>query len=330
MTSINPNFYGGVDVVAGHVVAGLTVQRDELVRELQRGLAGQSLALAVGPSGSGKSALLWLTAFATRLDIRWYRIQRLDRDDVTSLMRLARGYAPTGARVGFLVDDLGHDNRNGFDDLVTELRHQPQVCVLGASREEDLFAIGSAPSALQVHPRLDEALAKRIWQELRANGTIAIGGWREAFASSEGLLLEYTHFLTEGARLEQTLEAQVDRRLREDRGAEIDVLALVATAHSFGGEVQVGDAAAQLKVGNSELRAALARLLDEQLLAERDGSLRGLHELRSRYLMALVHRIPPPVLEQTIRSVVDLVDAARLQPVLVRMLRARPVERHAS
>ncbi len=59
-------FYSGVDVIAGHVVAGLPLPRVKLTDALRDGLRERRLALAVGPSGAGKSALIWLTAFETR------------------------------------------------------------------------------------------------------------------------------------------------------------------------------------------------------------------------------------------------------------------------
>lgn len=321
----DPRFYTGVDVVAGHVVAGLTLERRELVQKLEAGLSQQRIALAVGPSGAGKSALLWLTAYSTRSDIRWYRIRRLDVADVKALVRLVRGFASTEAMLGFIVDDLGRDDRLGFDHLVDELRHHPRVCVLGACREEDLFPLQSAHSAAQIRPLLDEELAKRVWHELRGRRVATEAGWREAFEASKGLLLEYGHLVSEGTRLEETIAGQVDRRIREGRGTELDILALVATAHSFGGEIAVRDIAERLPADNAALRVALARLLEEHLLTERGGSLRGLHELRSRYLMRATHRVPPPVLEDTVRDVIDFAGAAGLQPLLVRILRERTV-----
>ena len=119
-------FFSGVDVVVGHVVAGLPLGRPE-VEQLLDGLAARRLALVIGPSGAGKSALIWLTAYASRHTVRWYCVRRLREDDVPALVRLVKGLSPTGAKVGFVVDDLGRDDRAGFDRLVEELRNQPMV-----------------------------------------------------------------------------------------------------------------------------------------------------------------------------------------------------------
>ena len=312
-------FFSGVDVVVGHVVAGLPLERPE-VEQLAAGLSARRVALAVGPSGAGKSALIWLTAYASRHRVRWYRVRRLQEDDVPALVRLVKALSPSGAPVGFVVDDLGRDDRAGFDRLVEELREHPAACVLGACREEDMFVVRTARNAAQVRPSLEPELAERIWRELRARRETSWPEWREPYERSERLLLEYGHLLTEGARLAETVAAQVERRVREQRALELEVLALVATADAFGAEIDATRLRAALAVDTTQMKGALARLIDEHLIREHDGLLGGLHELRSRYVMDEVHRSPPPMLAESVRRVIDLVAGTALQPFLTRLL----------
>jgi hypothetical protein len=319
-TAINDErFFSGVDVVVGHVVAGLPVERPE-VEQLVDGLAARRFALAIGASGAGKSALIWLAAYSSRHRARWYRVRRLHEDDVPALVRLVKGLSPTGAKVGLVVDDLGRDDRAGFDRLVEELRNQPMALVLGACREEDLFVVRSARDATQVRPSLGPDLAERIWRELHDRGDTSRPEWREAYEQSEGLLLEYGHLLTEGTRLETTIAAQVECRVRERRALELEVLALVPTADAFGAEIDATRLTATLAVDTTDMKGALARLVDEHLIRERDGSLGGLHELRSRYVMQEMHRLPPPTLADSVWRVIGLIASPALQPFVIRLL----------
>jgi hypothetical protein len=320
-------FYEGVDVVVGHVVAELPVERPELVVDLTRGLLERGVAIAVGPSGAGKSAAMWMTADATRHLVRWYRVRQLADDDVTAVIRLAKGVRATAeAPVGFVADDLGRDDRAGWDRLVREAAELPGVWLLGACREEDLVLIRTARRAMRVRPRLDARLAERVWRELLARGATRWPDWREPFARSEGLLLEYGHLLTAGERLAETVEEQVERRIVDSREFELDVLALVATADSFGTTVTVTALRNQLSVGDNVLKQALTRLVDEHLIRERDGELGGLHELRSRHVMAAVHRVPPPTLMETMARLVGLLEPRPLQVFLTRVLAERLVD----
>jgi hypothetical protein len=315
-----PRFYNGVDVLAGHVVAGLPLERNELVTELEHGLTDGRAALAVGPSGSGKSALIWLTAFATRHRIRWYRVRRLREEDVLAVVRLVKGLQPTGAGVGFVTDDLGRDDRAGFDALAEELRNYPGAVLLGACREEDLFMVRTAPGTAQVRPVLDERLAERIWEELNDSGETSWAEWREPYEASEGLLLEFGHLLTAGARLAVTIETQVNRRVEERRDLELELLALVAAADSYGADLKLARLRSVVHADDSALKAALVRLVDEHLISEHNGSLGGLHELRSRHITRAIHDVPPPTIAETATRVIQLIGASTLQTFLTRLL----------
>ncbi|HVQ59793.1 MAG TPA: hypothetical protein VMS60_12870 [Solirubrobacterales bacterium] len=319
-------FYAGVDVVPGHVVAGLAVGRPE-VEGLLEGLESCGLALAIGPSGAGKSALIWLTAFANRHRYRWYRVRRLREEDVPALIRLANGLAPGHVPLGFVVDDLGRDDRAGFDLLIEELREHPQVVVLGACREEDLFLIGAGYRAAEVRPELTPALAERIWEELRGRGETKWSEWREAYEQCGGLLLEYGHLLSEGERLAKTISMQVARRIGERRSLELEVLRLVATADAFGAEIGTAELAQALRCDRISLRAALERLLGEHLIIEREGRLGGLHELRSQQVMDAVHRRPPPVLAETVGAIIEILSPADLQVFLMRLMAERQLDK---
>ncbi len=166
---VDEEFYRGVDVVPGHVVAGLPVEREE-VGTLRESLLINSVALVVGPSGCGKSALIWLAAHADRHRYCWYRIKRLSMADAPNLVRLVKSFKASQVPLAFVVDDLGRADREGFDWLVEELREYPAVKVVGACREEDLLLVETGSTATIVRPELTPALAETIWSELRAQG----------------------------------------------------------------------------------------------------------------------------------------------------------------
>lgn len=321
---VDERFYAGVDALPGHVAAGLTLGRPELTSSLLAAAHDHGRALVVGPSGAGKSALLWLAAWDSHQEITWYRIQRLRANDVIKLVRFARGALPTvRTPLGFLVDDLGQPQTEGWDELTRELSSLEHVYLVGACREENLLDVVTAATTTQVRPHLDEPLALRLYDELRTSGATTWGGWREPFEASGGLLLEYGHLLTAGERLRQTIRAQIDERRRagSDREIELEVLRLVATADTFGAEVDAAQLQARMGLSSPTLQRALARLIDEHLIAERrDGMLGGMHALRSRAIQEELHRLPPLRLETTAADVVQLLDPLALQTFLSQFL----------
>jgi hypothetical protein len=324
---VDEGFYQGVDVTPAHVAAGLTVNRPEVLDAINVALRERRASLVVGPSGSGKSAVLWMTAYENRR-YRWYRVRHLkNRGDVELLVRHARALMPTDrAPVGFVVDNVGLPSVDaGFwDALVVELVLVPGVVLLGAVREEDLFLIRTVPRLALIRLHLDVALAEAVFDKLRSRAQTSWAHWREPFEQSEGLLLEYLHILTRGNRLSDVVAEQVRSRRRERRDLEITVLTIAGTAATWGADVELSALGTTLDASDPELSAVLHRLIGEHLLQQRvDGTVGGLHRLRSRAIFDAIHGTPPPTVTGSIRAVLPVLVSTHLQTFLIGLLSER-------
>jgi hypothetical protein len=318
------DFYAGAAVQPGHVAAGLVVPRPVVTDEVLAGLDSTGSVLIVGPSGIGKSAVLWMTAYVAR-HVAWYRVHRLREADAEPVVRLARAAAgDRHAAVGLLVDGVGVGDLTAWDALHRRLAGQPEVLLLGTVREEDLLPLATGSAAVQVRPRLDETVAARIHAALRERGVTSAVHWREAYEAADGLTLEFTHLLAQGRRLGDVVGDQVVDRVRAGRTTELAVLAPVSASDRWGAALSV-EALTLLAGGSApELRAALSRLVDEHVITIRDGSVRGLHPLRSAALCDAVHRVPPPLLASTVCAVIRHLDSAQLTGFVARLLADEP------
>lgn len=326
LTPLNdPEFYLGVDVQPGHIVAGLATPRLEPREALIRGLETRGAALIAGPSGSGKSAIMWDTAHALRHTIRWHRLIRLDPSDMASLRRLLRAYRTRPeSPVGFIVDDIGRRGAAVWDELTREFAAIPGALLLGSIREEDLFLLEGRARAVEVRAEPDPELAQRLFDELRKSGRTSWSGWREPWRLSHGLMMEYAHILTAGRRLHETLAEQLDARLR-DRGRSLELAMLRATAFAgaAGSVVEASRLASALGTGENDVARSLKRLLDEHLLREDgEGRLTGLHQLRSAELLRLTHDGPLPQIGDTFAQAVQIVAAHDLEPLTAHAIQA--------
>lgn len=322
----DPYFYEGVDVAPGHVAAGLVMERPDLMVEVAAGLQRQRRALITGPSGSGKSAAAWLFAYENRHAIRWFRLRRATADQAHLLVQLARSLEASPERaVGFVLDDVGRDLGGIWEALADELGHTPGVLLLGTIREEDLFLISSLASTALARPALDAELAERIWLALRQERELAFLHWREPFERSEGLLLEYGHLLTSGQRLQDTLDAQVRRRLLEGRDDELAILQAVVPAARFGGAADSERLRDRLGLSQGDFARALARLVDEHAVRVRDdGSLGGLHQIRSAGLYAALEQQLPRDLDIELEEMAAVLRSHDFSIVLPQLLAALP------
>ena len=317
-------YYEGTSTQPGHVAAGLVVPRPDLLSDVMAGLEMSQAVLLAGPSGVGKSAVLWTLPFA-RPGVLWLRVNRIAEGDLPHLIRLLHAYgASPGTPVGLLVDAAGRGELEGWSRLRQSVAAVPGALLVGTARSEDLFSLGDLADCTVVRVSLDEKAASTIHAGLTRRGATTVPHWREAFEQSRGLTLEFTHLLTHGSRLERVLADQIADRVRQDRSLELSILARVAVADRWSASVPIEELESAFDSGPTELRAALERLKDEHLLVERDGVLMGVHQIRSRGIVDAIHKTPPPRLEETVVSVVGMLRGPALSRFVYEILREVP------
>ena len=314
-------FVAGVDVLPAHIAANLDLPRPKETEALADALREHHSALLVGPSGTGKSALLWRVARELAGRVRPYRLLRLLPDDIPCLSRWIRLQEPSiNSPLLICADNLGRRTNEGWTAFAREFIDSPGVLLLGACREEDHRPDLAVGRTTIVDPKLDQALAVSIGGALAERGVQTTLDIFEAFDASEGLLMEFLSLVMTGRRLRQVVEQQVHDRLKEDRATERDILRCVATAHSVG--VAIPAEVLETLFPSQDLAPALALLDREHILVSDSGSnWRGLHELRSTVARDYVHQFPPPTMAATIRRLVECLsteDASRLVELYAR------------
>lgn len=319
------SFYEGESTQPGHVASGLVIERPDLLDRVISGTEQARPVLLTGPSGVGKSAVLWTVPRALR-GVTWLRVERLDSDeDANLMMRLARSFAASAEHpVGFLVDGAGASQLSRWDLLRGRAVATDGVLLFGTVRNEDLVQLGSLAGTETVDVVLDEASAEAIFAGLQRRGATEAPHWQEAFESSNGLTLEFAYLLTHGKRLQEVIGDQIDDRARQNRDDELDLLGLVAVAHQWGATLRLQLVAETLGAVGAALRTPIRRLAKEHLLVETDGVLRGLHPVRSHAISYAIHRTPPPLLRSTFSSVLRTVDDAQLPRFITSALADTP------
>nr|WP_288454908.1 hypothetical protein [uncultured Pseudomonas sp.] len=318
----DPSFYQGINTRPGHLAAGLVAERPETRSIVLDALEASGATLIVGQSGSGKSALMWEVARAIRHTVRWFEIKRGDAADVHLFMRLAQALrASPAAPLGFILDDVGRGGSSLWDGLSKEVGGGSGILLLGSIREEDVFMLTSRARAKEVRPPVEEMVAERIWRRLFDQGRTSWMGWREPWERSGGLLLEFTHILTRGERIETVLSEQVDRRLRESRDTELAILRVSSLAGMSGATVDTERLSTVLDIAPGDLSRGLRRLIDEHLVSKKeDGRIGGLHQLRSARLFNLCHAYPPPAPSRTVIEAVHSVHSDSLEALAAHVL----------
>ncbi|WP_291075437.1 hypothetical protein [Hyphomonas sp.] len=285
----DPEFYLGTSAKPGHVSAGLALPREDDVDAVVVALLRHDNAMICGPSGSGKSALAYLAAFELRHAARLVEISNIEGIEQSSLTTFFLKLAPSPERpVIVYIDDVGKRGSKTWDWLREQARLTPGVKCLGTVREEDLYLIDDRHQLFVFRPVLTEGLAKALWQKLHEQGHSKTAHWREAFEKSGGLLLEYVHIVTQGQHLKEMITDQIDRRLKEHRDDELQLLSLISAAGRCGAGMSIDRLLLELKMDRFSFARANQRLRNEHLVGpSSDQIIRGLHELRSEAILEI-------------------------------------------
>lgn len=324
----DPSFYQGVKAQPGHVSSGLILARHNETDKVITSLKSRRHVLIAGPSGAGKSALMWLSASALSENFRWFQVTpKAGAGDANSIVRFVRARRPNlSSPIALAFDEVGGRNCDLWDVLVRELRGLPDVYLLGAVRREDLNLIANHSDTEFVELSLDENIAQSIWEQLSNQNQTEWSHWREPFEQSGGLMLEYVHLLTQGARLAAVIGDQIRQRELEGRHDELAIIRSAAVLCSHGGEVEAKKLFALLDIPPERASKALSRLIDEHLLREsRVGVLGGLHALRSAALCKASHDEVVYVRAETLWKGI-LATTNETLPQLVQSVLTKPVD----
>jgi hypothetical protein len=309
-------FYGGVSVLPSHIAAGLDVLRPQESSQVLEGLADRGHVVIAGPSGSGKSALLWRCARLVEAGPRLLRVLRVATSaDAQLLVRhVARALPSVESKVVVCIDDLGRARTAAWVEARERLVELPGVQVMGAGRREDLTPALSRGAVL-VDAVLTQSAAHQIYQAVQAAGVSLVMAREEAVERADGLLMEFLALVTTGRRLRDVLAEQVAELGGTHRRLDRQVLRLVCAAHVLGFEVPADTLPAAMGQDPVALEEALCRLVGEHLVTGTGASgWKGLHDLRAEVLLDLLHSTGQPTIASTFAAaIMTLAAAARAQ-----------------
>jgi hypothetical protein len=316
-------FLRGVKAQPFHIGSGYAVKRPEAFALLEASMASANAAVIVGPSGAGKSTLMWQYAYET-LD-RCFTLAGLAPSQVDQVKLFVSLMTPAGAAPLILcADDIGTSRMEGWSALVASLAGDRRVRLLATCREERFSrALTAAGSARVVRPMLSEAEARSIGEmlPLETTGTTPrTAGDIERFrVDADALMLEFVHLATTNRHLADTLGEQCDVLANEASSAAADVLRLVVAADVSGASIGPAELRS-LGHTDADLDRAVRRLEGEFVVRENSGALRGLHPLRSHYLLEELHR-GLPTIEDTFGRLIDTVSVTYLEETVVSAFR---------
>ncbi|MCX5806770.1 MAG: hypothetical protein NT010_12035 [Proteobacteria bacterium] len=314
------DYYEGKNARPGHIMAGLDVHRPSWETLIEQILIRSRVCVVRASSGQGKSTLLYRYAYRHYHPETTFLVKVLDNENLIGPMKQAiLSRKRLGLPILVLIDNLG-TNLRLWHRLVSELAGQ-EVCFLITVREEDWYRYSGEAEGFVwevITPELSISEAREIFDELRKRDKVAHGvtSAESAFDQIAGpnLLIEFVYLLTHGQMLAERLEGQVKEilRLGEDRN-KLQVLRLISVAQMYGTRVKVEDILRFIDFDNDA--DAVLQSLEREYVVFEDGKCEGLHLVRSKHLVPLLHKLVP--VSKTIENLISLLDLDSLESFIV-------------
>lgn len=301
-------FYEGLAARPSHIANGLPIRRKTWETTIKSTFEQSDITVIRASSGQGKSTLGWQTAF--NLKEKGYTIYELSLCDIPEKVGALTAFFETrykylGESPVLVIDGLNHYHQV-WDSLAKSLQNAP-VKIIITSREEDWRLYGRNSSALDIRfvpIKMDFEEAKSIFKLLQKNNLIhnSTSHWQTAWESisEKGLLIEYIYLITQGQMLHTRLEEQVqilnDAKITTDGAAKIEILRLVSLADCCGIRLKTTDVISHVKkeIGFVTDRGMVIQQLEQEYYLKFGAKfIEGLHPIRSRHLVELLHQFVP-------------------------------------
>lgn len=331
---LREEFDRGIAVRYEHIAAGLAVPRPSQIARIEDGFSRHRVVVIHAPSGQGKTALAY--SYLQGLPDIWrFRVKAIeDRHHALTIARALLGHAHALQVPLFVHVDVSPRDLD-WPVLAAELAADPFMRLLVTIREEDwrrtraLFEFEFSDIALtleesearQIHGQLKEA-----HRDVQPTFEAAWSGFRRG-----GPLLEFMHFLTQGALLRDRLASQVSRLRDEVRGGrchpdELSLLRVVSVATAYEAKIAIGPLLEALVLPDPQ---RTLELLEQEYLIRRSdkaGFVEGLHPVRSNILSDLLCDADITPWQSVALMALEIVDEADLETFLLHSFAYRPSE----
>jgi hypothetical protein len=300
-----------------HISANLPVRRQPWKDKVLNTFEESDATVIRASSGQGKSTLAWQVVYEL-LQKGWKPYELVwcqDEKEIGNLVTLIESKIKIGECILVVIDGL-NKNVSAWGELVNRTLKMPIKLII-TSREEDWYNYGTDLSRLILRPVIIEMSkdeAENIYNQFKNAGKIhpSIKNWQGSWeqVADRKLLMEYVYLLTQGEMLSERLSNQI-KTLKSDNEskAKIEILRLVSAADLCEIEIPVSYLLKYIekKVGfKGDPDLCIASLEKEYYIQIKNNYIEGLHPVRSRHLIELLHNMLP--IDDTLINLLELID----------------------
>jgi hypothetical protein len=310
------NYYDGKAAMPIHIAQGLPARRITWEKKIESQLENSDISVIKSSSGQGKSTLAWQVCFNLKDAYDIYQVQFCpDWNSANSIIQFIESRLHIGQLPLIVIDGLDSIIQ-GWKHIVERTIELP-VKYLITTRNEDWYRYGADISKINLQLtdiNLSIEEARNIYNQLKKKEKLheEVTSWQSIWeqVKESGLLIEYTYLLTKGEMIQERLKYQISNLNRSQCAAsKLEILRLVALADCMNIKIRTSSLISHINktIGFQQDRGAILKeLKNEYFLNLETKYISGLHPVRSKHLVDLLHNTLP--IEDSLISLHNLLD----------------------
>lgn len=310
-------YYDGKSAKPYHISNGLPAQRKFWEKKIIEALKTNDAVLIRSSSGQGKSTLAWQVGYLLKEKYNIYQLHSSKTwEQADSSMEFLQSRIAIGEFPIVIIDGL--DSEVDHWQVLVQRTSALPIRFIITARHEDWNRFGADISNIGLEP-IDISMSKEeaedIFKQFKQKGKLhkEVKDWQSIWEQvfKKGLLIEYTYLLTRGEMIKERLSKQI-QKLKDDRSpaAKTEILRIVAAADCLqlriGTQNLIHHIETFVTFSNQDRGEVLLELQNEYFLNFDGKKIEGLHPIRSKHLLQLLHEIVP--LSSTLKNLYQLLD----------------------
>jgi hypothetical protein len=317
------DFFDGKSTRSGHIAANLDVPRPFWLERIDTVFKSVKVCVVLSSSGQGKSTLLFRYARQQQFAQNPFLLKIAETpEQVELVIKYLRFWSQLIPSALVLIDNVGWHTR--LWPLVAQECAALGIKVLVSTRQEDWYRFRreNLTGFELVEPVLSEVEAKSIYSifhnEKRIHKDVVSAEWAYERIGQPHLLMEYVYLLTYGHMLQERLRDQLlEFQQQKEDPAKVEILRRVSLAHMLGCYLQTDNLLKTIPL-QRDPKEVLESIEREYLILE-NGSVKGLHWVRSDHLAHILHD-PVPAAATTALATLDAVPQHQIRTFVANAL----------
>ena len=314
-------YFEGKKATPSDIVKGLPIRRKALEEEIKQSIIDNQITVIKSSSGQGKTTLAWQVAYDLKDEYSVYKINWCrDSREINNIIKYFNSRLKLGEKLLIVIDNLDEDllEWNKLSQVLDE-KISINYSILVTTREEDWYHLSGDQSNLGrlniIDIFLDFEEAKQIYINLKSQNKIyeSVNNWQSAWerVKDRKVLIEYVYLLTHGEMIEDRISNQL-RKIDESKNSKIkyEILRQIALADIIGVKLRTDKLLEKFiedypLVDFNEIMMSIEKeyfiKLDKSI-----GYIEGLHPVRSKYIVDILHKYYP--VKNTLTRLLEIID----------------------